>query len=217
MADVYRNAQQAFVDLYERISLCGMERDGTRALFNIGFMMYRPTEREILTDWRGWNKKYAEREWEWYMSENRDVRELAKYAPIWDRMHSGDGIVNSNYGWQWNRNGQLDYVIRELTERPESRRAVLTIYDAKEHAGYAHDTPCTTSIQFYRAPTKRLNMAVSMRSNDLWYGFCNDQYCFSKLQEMVAKQMKLDVGHYYHHATDMHLYEDQLGKNPEIM
>ena len=29
-------------------------------------------------------------------------------------------------------------------------------------------------------------MCVVMRSNDLWFGFCNDQYCFSKLQELVA-------------------------------
>jgi thymidylate synthase len=33
-----------------------------------------------------------------------------------------------------------------------------------------------------------LCMSVYMRSNDIWYGFCNDQYQFSSLQKMIARQ-----------------------------
>jgi methylisocitrate lyase len=49
-----------------------------------------------------------------------------------------------------------------------------------------------------------------MRSNDLWFGFCNDQYQFSKLQEMVSKRTGYNVGTYYHFAHNLHLYEDQI-------
>ena len=55
-------------------------------------------------------------------------------------------------------------------------------------------------------------MCVTMRSNDLWFGFCNDQYQFSKLQEMIAEEIKVDVGTYYHFVHNMHLYNDQLPK-----
>ena len=49
-----------------------------------------------------------------------------------------------------------------------------------------------------------------MRSNDLWFGFCIDQYCFSKLQELVSKRTGYAMGEYYHFAHNLHLYEDQL-------
>jgi len=58
----------------------------------------------------------------------------------------------------------------------------------------------------------KLCMSVMMRSNDLWYGFCNDQYCFSELQKLVAKRLKLPIGWYYHYASNMHIYNDKLNK-----
>ena len=54
-------------------------------------------------------------------------------------------------------------------------------------------------------------MCVTMRSNDLWYGFCNDQYQFSKLQELVCKKAGLDMGSYFHFAHNLHIYSDKLG------
>jgi thymidylate synthase len=53
-------------------------------------------------------------------------------------------------------------------------------------------------------------MSVYMRSNDLWFGFCNDQYCFSELQKVVAERLSIDIGWYYHHAHNFHLYERHL-------
>jgi thymidylate synthase len=50
-------------------------------------------------------------------------------------------------------------------------------------------------------------MTVTMRSNDLVFGFCNDQYCFSNLQKMVALRLKKEVGWYYHFAQNLHIYE----------
>ena len=76
---------------------------------------------------------------------------------------------------------------------------------------YDYDTPCTYAIQF-TVVNNRLNMCVTMRSNDLWYGFCNDQYCFSQLQKLVADETDYDMGSYYHFAHNLHLYEKDLGK-----
>ena len=56
----------------------------------------------------------------------------------------------------------------------------------------------------------RLDMCVTMRSNDLWYGFCNDQYCFSKLQDMISLELGIEPGVYYHFAHNMHLYNDKI-------
>ena len=127
-------------------------------------------------------------------------------------MHKGDDIVNSNYGYQWQRNGQLDYVINELIRNPSSRRAVLSIYDGKEHKEYEKDTPCTLNI-ILDIDNGVLNMTVLMRSNDLWYGFCNDQFCFSNLQIHIANVLGIEIGWYYHFAHNLHLYTKDLEKH----
>ncbi len=207
----YINAQSAFEHLYHIINNHGEIIGNTKAIINPGFYIFHPEDNIINTKWRNWKKTYADREWEWYLSQNRSVSELKKYAKIWDQMHNGDDIVNSNYGWQWNRNGQLDFVINELKERPLSRRAVLTIYDGKEHLDHFYDTPCTLNITF-NILHNQLNMSVLMRSNDLWYGFCNDQYCFSKLQQMVADKLSLPIGWYYHFVNNLHIYESHYNR-----
>lgn len=207
---VYKNAQEAFEDLYDLIMLNnGIDTNiGTKAVYNIGFTICNPQDNHINTPWRKWSKKYAEREWQWYLSQNRSVEEIKKYAPIWDKMHGGDNLVMSNYGWQWGRNNQLDKVIKQLKENPNTRQAWISIYDGKEKDFYQYDTPCTLAIGFnVNHYHTFFDMTVVMRSCDLIYGFCNDQYCFSKLQELVAEELGLQVGTYYHFAHDLHIYE----------
>jgi len=124
-------------------------------------------------------------------------------------MANSDRKVNSNYGYQWKRNNQIDYVVAKLRQNPKTRHAAISIYDAKEYEDYKKDTPCTYAVQF-TIVDELLNMSVYMRSNDIWYGFCNDQYQFSMLQQMIAKRLNRKVGWYYHHAHNMHLYNNKL-------
>lgn len=207
----FKNAQEAFEYFYRCILSHGFYSEGqhTKALFNVGFYINDPKDRDIKTNWRKWNKKYAEREWKWYLSQNRSVEEIKKFAPTWDKMHNGDNIVNSNYGWQWGRNNQLDKCIEQLKKDKSTRQAWISIFDGKEKDMYEFDTPCTLAVGFYVLPfdESKLNMTVTMRSNDLVYGFCNDQYCFSELQELVANELGMEVGEYYHFAQNLHIYE----------
>lgn len=213
----FNTASNAFVALYDDIMEYGDDsRTGTKRLLNVGFYIDRPGDNWIDVPWRKWSLTYAIREWKWYVSENRSVEELKLFAPIWDKMHSGDNIVNSNYGFQWSRNGQLNHVIELLRKDSGTRRAVITILDSKEHAEHSFDTPCTISIGFIIEHGK-LCMNVLMRSNDLWFGFCNDQYCFSELQKTVAKELGIEIGWYYHYASDLHIYEAQQGKLYDAM
>lgn len=210
----YKTADAAFKNLYDRIHFKGFDFDHGKGntgmrLFNEGFYILRPWENEIRAKFRNWNPQYAKREWDWYISKNRSVEELKKYAPIWDKMHGGDNIVNSNYGYQWNRNDQLVKTLKLLSDKPGTRQAWMTIYDGKESDDYEYDTPCTLNVGF-NIIDDTLNMNVLMRSNDLWYGFCNDQYCFSNLQMQMAKLLKKKVGWYFHYANDLHIYTPQL-------
>ena len=191
----------------------GVDFGDTKALFNVGFYITNPKDRKIINRERNWKENYAEAEWQWYLSGDRNVAKLGqiygKVPAIWNKMANKNGEVNSNYGWQWIRNDQIKKVISLLKTNPETRQAAISIYDAKEHLDYFYDTPCTYAIQF-SILHDRLDMCVTMRSNDLWYGFCNDQYCFSKLQEMISNKLNIETGVYYHFAHNMHLYNDKI-------
>lgn len=213
---LFENAQEAFESYYGRILTRGYKRQNTKAIFNVGFFLKNPMENKIETPWRKWNEKYAELEWDWYMhgytesDPGLDVITANKTKnKFWLNYMDERGVVNSNYGWQMGREDQVGYVIDELKRNPESRRAVISIYDGKEHADYKRDTPCTIGLNFF-AVDDHLNMTVYMRSNDLWKGFCNDQYCFSKTMEWIAEMLGLEIGTYCHVATDLHLYEEHF-------
>ena len=209
----FRNANEAYEYLHDKIIQEGIDFGDTKALFNVGFYMTDPKDRKIINKEREWKEDYAEAEWQWYLSGDPKVSTLGdiygKVPEIWKRMADADGKVNSNYGYQWDRNGQLDMVLEMLKHNKNTRQACITIYDGKEISDYAFDTPCTYAVQF-TIVNNRLDMCVTMRSNDLWYGFCNDQYQFSKLQEMVSKRLKIETGVYYHFAHNMHLYNDKV-------
>ena len=212
---IFNNADSAFDYYKSQILNKGVDFDDTKALFNVGFTIENPMDNHISCKQRNWKQDYAEAEWQWYLTGDRNIYKLedlyGKVPEIWKRMADEDGNVNSNYGWQWQRNKQLDKVIDMLRINPNTRQAAVSIYDAKEISAYKHDTPCTYAVQFTILDNK-LNMCVTMRSNDLWYGFCNDQYCFSKLQKLVADEVGWPVGTYFHFAHNLHLYNNIIEK-----
>jgi len=219
--NTFKNADEAYKYFFKEILKNGVAFDDTQALFNVGFYMEHPLQNSIHNKGsivpRNWNPEYAQAEWQWYLSGDKNISKLGeiygKIPQIWERMANSLGQVNSNYGYQWergyNHTSQLDYVVGLLKENPNTRQACISIYDGKEHGDYKTDTPCTYAIQF-TVVNNRLDMCVTMRSNDLWYGFCNDQYCFSKLQQLVAERLKIEIGTYYHFAHNLHLYNKQI-------
>ena len=224
---IFNNADSAFDYYKSQILNKGIDFDNTKALFNVGFTIENPMDNHISCEQRNWKQDYAEAEWQWYLSGDRNIKKLGelygKVPEIWKRMADKNGNVNSNYGWQWKRTdgvpfeggtkyiSQLNYVIDMLQNNPKTRQATISIYDGKEHSKYEFDTPCTYAIQFTIVDNK-LNMCVTMRSNDLWYGFCNDQYCFSRLQLMIADKLEIRLGTYFHFAHNLHLYNNIIEK-----
>ena len=213
MRTKFLHANEAFNCILHELRVEGIDFGDTKALFNVGFTIEDPLDNHIKNRERKWSLEYAEAEWQWYLSGDPNIIKLGqlygKIPPIWERMADSNGNVNSNYGYQWKRNNQIDYVVAKLKDNPNTRHAAISIYDAKEYDKYSKDTPCTYAVQFTILNDK-LNMSVYMRSNDIWYGFCNDQYQFSSLQKMIADRLNLETGWYYHHAHNMHLYNDKL-------
>ena len=117
----FQTANEAYEYLHNAIIQHGVEFDNTNPLANA-----------ITNKERNWKLDYAQAEWQWYLSGNRNISELGKLygkiPEIWKRMADSKGNVNSNYGWQWLRNNQIYYVINKLKEKHNTRHAAISIY-----------------------------------------------------------------------------------------
>lgn len=213
---VFNNAQQAFEFFFDYINeSLFYEKSGTRYIKNVSFTIVNPNENIIGTDWRKWDKSYADLEYDWYKTGNRNPEMVEKRAKIWSQIKDDAGYVNSNYGNWWQRNMQYSRMLMLLAKNPETRRAVLVHYDVDEIDNYQKDTPCNIVLNFH-VDHNKLNMTIFARSIDLVYGFCNDQYCFSRLQMDTAKMLGLELGTSHYFITDLHIYEKHYRMNQRV-
>lgn len=106
-------------------------------------------------------------------------------------------------------NDSLGDLIRTLQRNPESRQAVIPIYarpDLSRTENVDHpDIPCTLSLQFLLRD-HRLHMIVTMRSNDVWLGLPYDYFCFTLIQQLLARELSVAPGYVQWNAGSLHLY-----------
>lgn len=149
----------------------------------------------------------------WYLSGDTKLDFIDYYVPGQFQKESDDQHkVRSGYGERllsFNGINQLTNVIALLRGKESSRRAVIQLFDATDLTGPYKSIPCTCTLQFI-AREGRLNMFVSMRSNDAYIGLPHDVFSFTMLQELVARSIGLEVGEYKHCAGSLHLYEDNF-------
>jgi thymidylate synthase len=136
---------------------------------------------------------------------------LARYAD--------DGVLRGAYGprmraWRGEVD-QLDRVRTLLSRDPDSRQAVIQLFDpGKDWNGY-RDVPCTLGYRFF-IRDRRLHMHTTMRSQDLWLGFPYDVFAATLLQELLAGWLGVDLGAYHHHVDSLHLYEKDVVAAPAL-
>ena len=162
---------------------------------------------------------YAAAELLWYLSGTNEI-EMIKYYASQYKQFSDDGITTwGSYGYRWHTAeylGQIQKIIDHLKENPESRRAVMTCYDADIDLNHrSKDIPCTISLQFLIRYDK-LHCICTMRSNDVWLGMPYDIWCFTCLQILIAQELGIDPGMYIHQPGSLHLYERNYEKAKQV-
>ena len=161
--------------------------------------------------------KYCCAEILWYFAGTDNPTYIEHYAFLWKSLHNEDGTVNSSYGnllfSELNEHGhtQYNWVIESLIKDKDSRQAFM--HFNKPHHQYLKnkDQVCTLQSLFHIRENK-LHMTLTMRSNDVVYGFMTDWAFFSVLQYHVYLHMKdyypeLEMGSYTHISHSMHVYE----------
>ena len=123
---------------------------------------------------------------------------------------SDDGLtVYGAYGPRMFGKGpynQLQHVISLLRTKPDSRQAVVQLFDRNDILKPHKDIPCTCTLQF-AIRDGRLTLLASMRSNDAWLGLPHDVFAFTMIQELVARSLGIELGEYKHSIGSLHLYE----------
>ena len=168
------------------------------------------------------NYDYIRREIEWYRSQSLDVNDIPGETPkIWQQVSSEKGEINSNYGWclfSKDNYHQLAKVFGELTDNPDTRRAIAIYTRPSMHSDYNRDGMsdfmCTNTVQYVIRHDK-VCAIVNMRSNDVVFGYRNDYawqlYALHRLTRslniMRSSDDKLEVGDIIWQTGSLHMYE----------
>jgi hypothetical protein len=104
---------------------------------------------------------------------------------------------------------QLDKVVKLLIEKPDTRQAVVSIWDPVRDLGTkTKDMPCNDMVMF-KMRDGRLDMTVSCRSNDaIWGAYGANAVQFSFLQQFVAARVGVYPGYYVQMSDSLHVYTD---------
>jgi len=153
----------------------------------------------------------------WFLRGDTNVRYLNEHGvTIWDEWADENGDLGRVYGAQWRdwrgENGarvdQIDRIISELKTNPNSRRLIVSAWNAAEIEKMALP-PCHVLFQF-RVQDGELSCQLYQRSADLFLGVPFNIASYSLLTLMVAQVCDLKPGEFVHTFGDLHLYRNHL-------
>ena len=183
-------------------------RGANSELMCVQLQLETPRARLSRTETRG-RPFSALREFLWYLTKDNRLDFIQPYISAYEKDSDHGLTVHGGYGPRiFSQRGydQLENAIRQLSEAPASRRAFIQIFNAEDNAKRHKEVPCTTGLHFLLREGK-LHLIADMRSNDAYLGLPHDVFCFTMLQEMVARILAVDLGTYWHRVASMHLYD----------
>ena len=211
---IAESADDAFNQVLDALTQYGIESSprGMKIteLINCNIVVLDPRKRIVSCPQRRFSGAYAFGELVWYLSARNDLAFMDYYSAQMKR-NSDDGLtLNSAYGYRIFGHhkmipfDQWENVKRFLKEDKDTRQAIIHLHTPNNQK--TKDEVCTLTLQFIIRENK-LNLIVNMRSNDLVLGFTYDVFSFTMLQEMMAIELGVELGHYFHNAGSMHIYE----------
>jgi thymidylate synthase len=155
----------------------------------------------------------------WFVAGDTNIRYLRENGVrIWDEWADADGELGPVYGKQWRRwegpegsvIDQLAGVVRDIRERPDSRRLMVSAWNPADVPKMALP-PCHTLFQFYvDTEEQTLSCQLYQRSADLFLGVPFNIASYALLTMMVAQVTGLRPGDFVHTFGDLHIYVNHL-------
>lgn len=225
---------------------------GTLSLFSPGQLTYNLRDGRVpLITSKAVPWKMALREFMWMLTGSTNVHTLAEtseaMAGIWDNWADRNGDIGPTYGAQYRRAGgslmhdrnydefqtgrpeqpgvdQLEQVIRRLSDTPDTRRALISLWSVPELEDMALE-PCMVLFQFSLRGRNldQLHLHVYQRSADMMLGVPFDLFQAGLLTHLIAREVSIETGRHIT-ATEMtwsvgdaHIYENQIEAVREVL
>lgn len=235
-------SEVAYLELLKTVVERGKVREdrtgvGTRGLFGAQ-LRFDLRERFPLLTTKKVHLKSIIHELLWFVRGETKVGSLqAAGVTIWDEWATAEqcarfgreaGDLGPVYGHQWRNFGatrradgsyapdgvdQLAQLVRDIEERPSSRRLIVTGWNPKEADAVALP-PCHTLFQFH-VQDDELSCHLYQRSADLFLGVPFNLASYALLTMMVAQATGKRPGDFVHTFGDVHLYLNHLEQATE--
>lgn len=153
----------------------------------------------------------------WFLRGDTNVRYLQEHkVSIWNEWADSNGDLGHIYGYQWRswpdydggRIDQIQEVIRQIKEEPNSRRIIVSAWNVAD-LNRMNLPPCHLLFQFYVADG-RLSLQLYQRSADTFLGVPFNIASYALLLQMMAQVTGLKAGDFIHTTGDTHLYLNHL-------
>lgn len=153
----------------------------------------------------------------WFLKGDTNISYLnEKGVKIWNAWADENGDLGPIYGKQWRSwkkpdGGTVDQiarVVRDIRENPDSRRLVVSAWNAGELEDMAL-APCHCLFQFYVADGK-LSCHLYQRSADIFLGVPFNIASYALLTLMIAHVTGLQPGDFIHSFGDAHIYLNHI-------
>ena len=177
----------------------------------------KPWERVLLFPARDANPFFHLIESIWMLGGSQRVGQLSHFNSGMQQFSDNGHTLNGAYGFRWYHQfkgrDQVRALIKVLKSHPESRRAVLQMWDPLVDLGSSSkDIPCNTNI-FFKVRDNKLQMTVCNRSNDMvWGAYGANAVHMSVLQEYIAKSLDVEIGPYHQISDSFHVYKNKQWK-----
>ena len=218
--NVYDNFTECYLDLvgqlYNEPDFISSPRgQKVKEKLAVKFEIRNPRSRIPFVPARKFSSHYMIAELLWYLSGENSTEWISNYSSFWKKISDDGETANSAYGARIFKTHpriagdqliQWDYVVKELKEDSDSRRAVIHIRSPWDSTHAKLDVPCTIALQFFIRDEK-LHMVVNMRSSDIILGIAYDIPAFTFMQELLSVQLGVGLGSYIHVSNSLHLYE----------
>jgi thymidylate synthase len=190
----------------------------------------KPCERVLFWSERDANPFFHLMEALWMLAGRNDVAWLERFNKRMREYSDNGETFHGAYGHRWRNHfpikhglfgsnlavvDQLNRVVQLLKLHPNSRRAVIQMWDCTDDLRQneiGKDVPCNTQI-YLSNRAGILDLTVTCRSNDIiWGAYGANAVHFSILQEYLAAKLGWEVGRFYQISNNYHAYLNVLEK-----
>jgi len=171
--------------------------------------------------WDGDAYKRYERVWNWDLDEPLPIKDFIEriktdndFAKVW-------GELGPIYGKQWRKwdgsNGRIDQIddlVRNLKENPDSRRLMVSAWNVGE-LDQMTLPPCHYGFQCYVRDGKYLSLMWNQRSVDTFLGLPFNIASYGLLLELLANEVGMIPDELIGNLGDVHLYSNHIEQAKE--